>query len=296
MASLRSRIVAWSIRHLLRPGLDATRPPESVRLHVERFQKISRLAKNIVHEEIRLGGRPTTVFTPRNSSATRAILYLHGGAYVFGSPTTHRSMTSRFALAAGCPVYSLDYRLAPEHPAPAALEDATAAFAELSKKFGAGNIVVAGDSAGGGLALALGFTLRDTGLAQPRGYMLFCPWGDLEMNGESVKRNRESEPMLTRENIALCAEYYAAEMPLSDPLLSPIHGNYAGLGPMYIQAAGKDILLDDGRAIAQAAKQAGVVTKIDVFAEMFHAFQAVAELVPEGQKALVLAGAWIKAL
>ncbi len=296
MPSLRSRIVAWSIRHLLRPGLDATRPPESVRLHVERFQKVSRLAKNIVHEEIRLGGRPTSVFRPRGGNPSRAILYLHGGAYVFGSPNTHRSMTSRFALAAGCSVYSLDYRLAPEHPAPAALEDAKSAFAELSRKYGADNIVVAGDSAGGGLSLALGFSLRDAELPQPRGYMLFCPWGDLEMNGESVKRNRNSEPMLTRENVALCAEYYAADMPLSDPFLSPVHGNYEGLNPMYVQAAGKDILLDDGRAIAQAAKQAGVRTKIDVFAEMFHAFQAVAELIPEGQRALILAGAWIKAL
>ncbi len=296
MASLRSRIVAWTIRHLLRPGLDATRPPESVRLHVERFQKISRLAKNIAHEEIRLGGRPAVRFTPPNNSATRAILYLHGGAYVFGSPNTHRSMTSRLAQAAGCSLYSLDYRLAPENPAPAALEDALAAFQELSEQYGAENIVVAGDSAGAGLSLALGFSLRDSGQPQPRGYLLFCPWGDLEMNGESIKRNRDSEPLLTRENIALCAEYYAADMELANPMLSPVHGNFSGLNPIYVQAAGKDILLDDGRAIAQAAKQAGVVTKIDVFAEMFHAFQAVAELVPEGQKALVLAGAWAKTL
>lgn len=222
------------------------------------------------------------------------MLYLHGGAYVFGSPNSHRALTSHLAKAAGCTVYSLDYRLAPEHPAPAAREDALAAFRKLALQHGAANVIIAGDSAGAGLALALAFALREAGEPQPAGLLLFCPWGDLALQGESIRRNRDLEPMLTRDNLALCAEYYAAEIPLSDPSLSPVHGTYEHLPPMYIQAAAKDILLDDARAIAQTAKQAGVEVKMDVFADMFHAFQVAAQLVPEGQRAVVLAGAWAK--
>ena len=200
----------------------------------------------------------------------------------------------RLAQAAGCAVYSLDYRLAPENPAPAALDDAFAAFRELRNQFAPKKLIVSGDSAGGGLSLALGFALRDAGEAQPAGYLLLCPWGDLAMQGESIKRNRDSEPMLSRENLALSAEYYAAEQDLTNPSLSPIHGDYRGLAPIYIQAAGKDILLDDARAIAHAAREANVVTKIEVFADMMHVFQIGAEYVPEGQRAVVLAGAWAK--
>lgn len=294
MASLRSHLAAWGVRKFLRPGLDATRPAEAVRRHVERFQSLGSVAKDITCEEVRLGSRPGMLYTPPNAASKRAILYLHGGAYAFGSPNTHRLVTSNLARAAAALVFSLDYRLAPENPAPAALEDAIQAYRQLAKRFGDKNIIVAGDSAGAGLALALLFTLRDEGAEQPAGGLLFCPWGDLELTGESIKRNRDLEPTLKRENLALCAEYYAADMDLSDPLLSPIHGNYADLAPLYIQAAGKDLLLDDARLISQAARKAGNAIKIDVFADMFHAFQVAPHLVPEGQKAIVLAGAWAK--
>lgn len=294
MTSLRSHLVAWSIRHVLRPGLDGSRPADSVRRHVERFSLLARPPKDIVPEEIRLGGRPALRLTPPQAAKDRAILLLHGGAFVFGSPYTHRSLAGYLARAAGCAVYVPDYRLAPENPAPAALEDSQRALQALREDFALERIVIAGDSAGGGLSLSLGMALRDAGEGQVGGHLLFCPWADLRLQGESIRRNREAEPMLTRDNLALCAEYYAAGADLADPSLSPVNGDFGGLAPLYIQAAGNDILLDDARQIAQRAREAGLPTKIEVFADMYHVFQATPGLVPEAARAVVMAGAWAK--
>lgn len=296
MASLRSRAVAWALRHVLRPGVDASRSPEAMRNNFERFASLGRMPKNIVREEIRLAGLAALRFAPAHPNNERAILYLHGGGYVWGSANGFRSLSSRLARSANCAVFSIDYRLAPEHPAPAALEDALSAYRELRKTYAAEKIIVCGDSAGGGLSLALGLALRDQGETQPGGHLLFCPWGDLALQGESVKRNRDYEPLLTRENLALYAEYYAAGTPLDDPSISTVNADFTGMAPIYIQAAGKDLFLDDARCLAQKAREAGVKVKIDVFAEMFHDFQAVPDFSPEGSIAIVLAGAWAKSI
>lgn len=296
MASLRSRAVAWALRHVLRPGVDASRSPEAMRNNFERFASLARVPKNILSEEVRLGGLPCLRFSPANPSSDRAILYFHGGGYVWGSAKGFRAIASRLARSSNCAVYSVDYRLAPDHPAPAALDDAKSAFRDLSKSFAPEKIVVSGDSAGGGLSVALGLALRDAGEPQAGGYLLFCPWGDLALKGESVKRNRDFEPTLTRDNLALYAEYYTAGAPLDDPAISVVNANLTGLAPIYIQAAGKDLLLDDARSLAQNAREAGVTTKIDVFAAMFHDFQVIADICPEGNSALVLAGAWTKSV
>lgn len=296
MTSLRSHLLAWSIRHLLRPGLDGARPVEAIRRHVANFTRIARLPAGLTSEDQRIGGRPALHQYGRQARKDRAILYFHGGAYVFGSPQTHRSLTGQLAQSAGCRVISVDYRLAPENPAPAALEDAREAYSELCTELPPEQIVIAGDSAGGGLALALAQQLQQEQQPRPAGLLLFCPWGDLRLQNDSLTRNRDNEPMLSKDGLAMFAEYYAAGADLSLPHLSPALGEFAGLPPMYVQAAGHDLLLDDAREIVKAARAAQVSTKLDVFAELFHDFMAVPEWVPEGRRALVIAGAWVKSV
>ncbi len=280
---------------MLRPGLDVTRPVEAARRHLERFTRLSRMAKDITVYEDRLAGRPALRFAPAQPDPRRVLLYLHGGAYVFGSPRTHRALCSHLARACRATVYALDYRKAPEHPAPAAGEDALRALRAVAERHPDSALVLAGDSAGAGLVLATLFALRDAGQPLPACAYLICPWGDLRLENDSLRRNRANEPLLTRDNLALCAEYYAAGTDLGAPSLSPALGDYRGLPPLYIQAAGNDILLDDARQIAQAAREAGTPVKVEVFADMFHDFQTLPDWLPEARRALMLAGAWIKA-
>jgi monoterpene epsilon-lactone hydrolase len=294
LTSLRSHISELALRKLLRPKLNHQHSPEAQRRATELFSRAQRMPKGVTVESTLLGGRPVDIFRPLRSDASRAILYFHGGGFVVGSPRTHRVLTAYLARAAGCPVYSVDYRLAPEHVFPAALDDAVAAFLELSESIDAQHIAVAGDSAGACLSLGMMLQLKAQGSSLPACAMLFCPLTDMTLSGESVKRNRHCEPLLTREWLDINNEYYCADTPRDNPLLSPVFADLTGLPPMLIQAAGNDLLLDDARRVHAAAKDAGVDSKLEVFADLGHCFQLAPDLVPEAQRATAMAGAYIK--
>ena len=291
---MRSRISAMLMKRLLRPKLNHQYPPEAQRRALDTFARLQIMPSGIEVEISRLGGRPAEILTPANHDPGRALLYFHGGGYVVGSARGFRVPAAHLAKACRCRVYSLDYRLAPEHPFPAAVDDALAAFAELGSRLAPQHLAVAGDSAGAGLALSMMLRLRERGQALPGCALLLCPLADLTLSGESMQRNRHVEPLLTREWLAINNEYYSAETPREDPLLSPIFADLSGLPPMLIQAAGNDLLLDDARRLHAAAKDAGVDSKLEVFADLGHDFQLAPDLVPEARRAIAMAGAYVK--
>lgn len=282
------------MKRLLRPKLNHQYPPEAQRRALDMFARLQIMPSGVEVELSRLGGRPVEILTPANHDPGRALLYFHGGGYVVGSARGFRVPAAHLAKACGCRVYSLDYRLAPEHPFPAAVGDALAAFAELGKHLAPQHLAVAGDSAGAGLALSMMLRLRERGQALPGCALLLCPLADLTLSGESMQRNRHVEPLLTRDWLAINNEYYSAETPREDPLLSPIFADLSGLPPMLIQAAGNDLLLDDARRLHAAAKDAGVDSKLEVFADLGHDFQLAPDLVPEARRAIAMAGAYVK--
>lgn len=238
---------------------------------------------------------PGEWLTPAEVVGGRTLLYLHGGGYVIGSPTTHRALAARLGVGAKARVLVLDYRLAPEHPHPAALDDALAAYRWLVEDLGVDPdaLAVAGDSAGGGLSLALLVAARDAGLPMPATAVPLSPWTDLTLSGESMTTNAESEVLLRRELVELWATQYAGNTPRDTPTVSPLFADLTGLPPLLIHVAAEEVLLDDATRLAERARAAGVDATCDVVAERFHVWHLVAGLAPEGDEALAQVTAWL---
>jgi acetyl esterase/lipase len=224
------------------------------------------------------------------------ILYLHGGAYALGSINVHRELLARLARATHMRVLAVDYRLAPEHPYPAALEDTAAAYRwALDAGCAPSRIVVAGDSAGGGLALATLAALRDAGAPLPAGTVCLSPWLDLALTGASIRTKASVDPVLSREALERYAGLYAGEHARTHPLISPLYADLRGLPPLLIQVGTDEILLDDAVRGAEKARAAGVRATLDVVEGMFHVFQMVGVL-PETRRALERIAAFVDAV
>jgi acetyl esterase/lipase len=242
-------------------------------------------ARGLLHEPIKLAGVPTErVRAKTGESSALAILYLHGGAFVTCSPATHRGVTSRLAKLSGSTLFAPDYRLAPEHPFPAALDDALACYLALQEQgFTPENIVLAGDSAGGNLALSLCLTLCDRGLSQPVRLALISPWADLTL---SDLASVSDDPFLNASWLAQASAAYLQGRQAREPLVSPLYGDLSGLPPTLIHSASDEILRNDSRRLAAALARAGVSTIHREFAGMWHGFQLYAHLVPDAAEAL----------
>jgi acetyl esterase/lipase len=218
--------------------------------------------------------------------ADGVILYLHGGGYVSGSPRTHRALIGHLARHARARVLALDYRLAPEHAYPAALEDAWAAYWWLlQQEIAPARIVVAGDSAGGGLALALLLALRDAGAPLPAGGICFSPWVDLALTGGSLHKNALTD-YINVDILQATAAMYLGGHDARDPLVSPLYGDLRGLPPLLVQVGSAELLYDDGRRLAQRARRAGVDVQFDVFRGMVHVFQFMYLIEPKSRQAV----------
>jgi monoterpene epsilon-lactone hydrolase len=216
----------------------------------------------------------------------RTILYFHGGAYALGSVKGLRDLISRLAQVCKCSVLSIDYRLAPEHPFPAALEDSLHTWKWLlSQDRNPSNLILAGDSAGGGLAIATALSLRDQGMALPAGIIGFSPWLDLTLSGPSIKRRADKDPYLKAEPLAECAGYYAGNETLDHPLVSPLFANLKELPPVLLHSGRNDILLDDTRRFTYLATKAGVKATMEIYSGLFHVFQTLGFL-PETNHSL----------
>ena len=222
-----------------------------------------------------------------------AVLYLHGGGYFFGSPQTHRPLILAMARAANAPAFALDYRLAPEHPCPAALEDAIAAYHWLQRTEPGRRIVLAGDSAGGGLALALACAVRDAGSAPPAAVVAFSPWTDLAMTGQSISTNAESCAMFTPTALRWATGIVLAGLPATDPRASPLYADLAGLPPLLVFAGADELLRDDGLMLAEKARREGVEVETHVVAGVPHVWPLFARVLPEGRASLAQVGAFL---
>ena len=235
--------------------------------------------------------------TPDEVVGGRTLLYLHGGGYVIGSPSTHRSLAARLATGAKARVVLLDYRLAPEHPHPAALDDALGAYRWLVEEVGVDPtaLAVAGDSAGGGLALASLVAARDAGLSMPAAAVPLSPWTDLTLSAGSIVANAATEVLLQRELVERWAEQYAGGTPLDAPLVSPLFADLTGLPPLLIHVAAEEALLDDATRLAERAAAAGVEVTCAVVAERFHVWHLVAGIAPEADEAVAEVAAWLDA-
>lgn len=227
----------------------------------------------------------------------RVFLLLHGGGYNAGSPKTHRRLAADLSRVTKMRVLVPDYRLAPEHPFPAAVEDALLAYGWL---LGQGiteeNIVVGGDSAGGGLALSMLLALREAKARLPRGAVLLAPWTDLTASSPSYKASRERDPMITQEGLQEAGLWYAGERDPADPMLSPLFAHLSGLPPMLIHVGGDEVMVDDSRIFAERAEAAGVAVTCKIFPGLWHVFHHAGAAVPEAQQALDEIGAYVAAL
>jgi epsilon-lactone hydrolase len=281
----RSRLV--NLVRMLTAG--GPRPPdtpvEEVRASFEKLGRLLRPPSGLRHEPVTVGGVPCEVSIPELADCDAGVLvYLHGGGYVSGSPGTHRGLAGRLAVATGLRVVAVDYRLAPEHPFPAALEDCLAVIGELAAR---GAVVLAGDSAGGGLVVASLVELRDRGrLAGVAAAVCLSPWTDLEITGDSVRDNAARDPLVGLAGLRRMAALYLGGEDPRAPLASPLHARLEGLPPMLVLVGGAEALLDDSRRLAVALEQAGVEVTLEVWEEMIHVWPLYAPLLPEGQQAI----------
>ena len=254
-----------------------------------------RPAEDVRREPVDAGGVPAEWITTPESMHERVIYYLHGGGYVVGSIDTHCELISRLSRAAHARGLAIDYRLAPEDPFPAAVEDATRAYRWLlSTGVDPARLVIAGDSAGGGLTVAALVALRDAGDPLPAAAVCLSPWVDLEGLGESVTTKADADPMLQREFLLEAAKAYLRDAHPRTPLAAPLYADLSGLPPLLIQVGTAETLLDDSTRLADRAKAAGVDVTIEPWDEMIHVWQFCAALLPEGQQAIDRIGEFIQ--
>ncbi len=294
--SFRARLFGPVSQFLLQPVLAA--PALELRAKLERMAgPMTHIPRGTRIEPITLAGRPAEKLTPKGAVSEQVIYYMHGGAYLGGSPRTHRGLLAHFAKAAGCTVIALDYRLAPEHPYPAALDDAVAGWkALLAQGVKPANLVIGGDSAGGNLALVTAIALRDAGLPQPSGLVLLSPWTDMSSSGTSMGTRAERDRLLTVRGIDRAARQFADGLALDDPRLSPLFAKLEGLPKMLIQVGDDELLLDDSVRLAEAARAAGVTLRLDVKLKLWHVWQVMAGWMPEADQAVAEMGAFVRGL
>ena len=281
MASVRAHLLNWFLRHFVKPQMKRLKTPLEGRQALDRV--ISPRHPQARYAAATIGGLSgERVDGPGAPFGT--LLYLHGGAYIAMSSRTHHAITGAFA-AGGLRVFAPDYRLAPEHPFPAALDDAIAGYEALRRE-AQGPLFVAGDSAGGGLALALMLRLRDEGRPLPAGAVLFSPWTDLAATGASLKTNRRRDPLFDPDSIPETAAYYYGKANPRDPLVSPLYGDMKGLPPLNIWVGKREILLDDSRRVAEKARAAGVRVELEVRPVVPHVWQLLGGFLPEAVQSL----------
>lgn len=243
--------------------------------------------QGVSREHIELAGRPAQVFKPEGKEPEHTLLYFHGGGYVMGSPNSHANLTGRFATGANARVISFDYRLAPENPFPAAVEDGVAAYkALLDEGVSPAHLAVGGDSAGGGLTFATLLKARDLGLPMPAAAIGLSPWTDLTGRSATYKTRAEADPMIEPAGITQTGQEYLGGASVENPLASPLLADLKGLPPLFLQVGDAEVLLDDSREFEKKAKAAGVDCKLEVWDRMIHVWHAFFPMLPEGEQAI----------
>jgi acetyl esterase/lipase len=253
-------------------------------------------ADDITVEKVTVAGRAAEWVKAPGSQTGRAILYLHGGGYVMGSINTHRSLAGEVSRAAQAAVLLVDYRLAPEHPFPAAVEDGVASYRWLlDQGFTAKKLAVSGDSAGGGLVVATLVSARDQGLPMPAAAVPISPWADMTCSNESYKTRAEADPMVGSGGIGDMARLYLQGTDPKNPLASPNFASLKSLPPLLIHVGRDEVLLDDSIKLDQKAKADGVDSTLEIWEDMIHVWHAFHPMLPEGKQAIERVGAFLRA-
>jgi epsilon-lactone hydrolase len=268
---------------------------EESRQIIESFaRKFSKLPKNCKVEKIQIEGIYAEWILNNQTKEDKVILYLHGGGYGYCSADTHRSLAARIMIESGVKVLLPEYRLAPEHPFPAAIEDTLTIYRWLLEQgYESSNIIFAGDSAGGGLSVVATLALRNQSEPLPAALVCLSPWVDLTSSGESYRENRNKDPYLVEELVRKTAQAYAADESLDNRLISPVFADFSGFPPMFIQVGSIEILLSDAQLLANKAQQAGVEVHFKVWEGMWHVWQ-ISNRLPEAKQAVKEIGDFVR--
>ena len=246
-------------------------------------------------ESVRLGERLALLQVGPEARNDRAVLYLHGGGYTIGSARSHASLAAQFGKAAQAQAFALDYRLAPEHPFPAAVQDALDAWsAILDEGFDPSRCAIIGDSAGGGLAVATAVAARDAGLPQPAALVLLSPWANLAQEGFSYEECAARDPIVSKDGLDANARAYLSGGDMKTPLASPIFADLRGLAPMLIHVGSDEVLLADAEALKTAARDAGVDATLEVWSGVVHVWHFFHPILEEAREAIDEAGGWLR--
>ena len=293
MASFRSRLIAPIMRLTMKKKLGKSGDPAKEREFLDKMSAMS--SRRPLGKYDVVGGVSGEWQQASMGSADNVILYLHGGAYVIGSPASHRDMVGAIADAAQARAFIVDYRLAPETIFPGAVDDAVAAYKGLLENGEkAGKIIIAGDSAGGGLTMATLVSLKEQGIELPAAAVCLSPWADLTFTGDSMIVKNKVDAMLGRDSLSWFAGLYLAGQDASHPLASPIFADLSGLPPLLIQVGSQEVLLDDAIRLNKAAKQAGVDVSLEVWDGQMHVWHLMSAIVPEGKHAIQVIGTFVK--
>ena len=272
-------------------------PVDTARKHLETVARTLLIRATGVHvEQSQLAGIDVDWLRPKGAREDKVLFYLHGGAYVLGSRRTHRQLASHMAKEASVTAVLPEYRLAPEHPYPAAIEDAVAVYrALLESGLKPEDIVISGDSAGGGLSVATLLALRHAGDPLPAAAVLLSPFLDVTASGESATTRADQDPWFEVKDMAVVARYYCSdESKWRDPLISPVFANVSGLPPMLIQVGDDEILLNDSTRLAEKLEAAGVDVELEIWPDMWHVFQMFIGKMPESRRAVEKIGRYIR--
>jgi len=265
------------------------------RAQYERAEKVFPTPPDVKVERVSAPAAPAEWLRPPSAAPGRVVLYLHGGGYVIGSSRSHRHLAAAIAGAAGASALLLDYRLAPEHPFPAAVEDATAAYRWLlDQAIAPERIVIAGDSAGGGLTVATLLALREARVPLPAGGVCISPWVDLTCSGASYRTMAAADPIVRRAGVEEMARAYLGATPPRTPLASPLFADLRGLPPLLIHVGSDEVLLDDAVQLAERAKAAGVDATLEIYDRMIHVWHWFLPMLDEAQTAVEAIGRFVR--
>ncbi|MCP5149569.1 MAG: alpha/beta hydrolase [Ectothiorhodospiraceae bacterium] len=299
MAGVRARLLGLALRHTVKRRLERLPPLDLAAVRASR-RRLDAMAARMAPPEATVeafdaDGVGGLVLTPPNAEPGRAVLHLHGGGYVVGSPQVYRDLAARLGRAAAAAVYLPDYRLAPEHRFPAALDDARRTWHWLLRRVAAArSVAVSGDSAGGGLALALQLSLRDRDEPLPGAGVLMSPWTDLTGSGASVVENARRDCLLVAERMPEVVTLYLGDHDRRDPLASPLLADLGRLPPQLVHASRDEILRDDATRLAARARAAGTSVELTLHGGLPHAFHLFAPLIPEARTAIEALGAFAR--
>lgn len=281
-------LVRILLRFMVKPFLGPPFPVWFQRVWARIAASANPLSRRASTAKLEVEGMSALRAWPKSSEPQHTVLYLHGGGYCIGSWGTQKGLITHLAIAAEVEVYAPNYRLAPEHPHPAALNDALQAYRWLVEQgITPGRIALAGDSAGGGLALATAITIRDSKLPAPASIVLISPWLDLRADSPSMIHNAAIDPMLRPSWTRWCAAQYLGGRDPDDPACSPLYASHAGLPPILIQTGSDEILLDDSTRLADRCQEAGVDVTLQRFEGLWHEFQIHAGLLKQSDDAIV---------